>query len=450
MTAACCVIAGVIPIWTVIAAPELERLGALALAKPQVPIVASAGPVSAERAVLVARGEPVTALRKDPPGLRVHAVTSGETLLSIAARYGITPQTLAYNNGIKDTAQVRAGQSLVIPPIDAAIHVVREGETLAGIAASFGADADTVRAVNSVAFEPADVVAGRVLLIPMPEGRYPGFRLVVSDAPRVFAPRIRWPTDGIVTQLFSQVHTGIDIAAPYRSGGRRERLGDRHGDRVAWARRSVGVRTARLGPRGLRLPPFGDERRARGARRCRPAHRFGRIERRFDRTARALGSAHERRARRSDDLCADGADGAKGRRRDGLAVVVQCAIASDKRCQVNAPSTVRAKKVALPEPSYAWTIASATFASTGASTSTLHVPVSPFDRRHVRPPSAVTRTPPAPAPAPVSIRIQPDVELVNCGAPKNPAADASGGVGPHQGISGRWRVVQVAPPSAVA
>jgi murein DD-endopeptidase MepM/ murein hydrolase activator NlpD len=216
-TAACCAIAGVIPIWTVIAAPELEQLGALALAKPAAPLVTMSTGDPIARAVVVARGAPVTTLRKDPPGLRVHAAVPGETLLSIAARYGITPQTLAYNNGIKDTAQLRAGQSLVIPPIDAAIHEVREGETLAGIAASFGADPDTVRMVNSVAFEPADVTAGRVLLIPMPEGRYPGFRLVVSDAPRVFAPRIRWPTDGIVTQLFSQVHTGIDIAAPYGS-----------------------------------------------------------------------------------------------------------------------------------------------------------------------------------------------------------------------------------------
>jgi len=217
MTAACCVIAGVIPLWTVIAAPELERLGALALAKPQAPLVAMVAADPLERAVVIARGAPVTALRKDPPGLRVHAVTSGETLLSIAASYGVTPQTLAYNNGIKDTSELRPGQSVVIPPIDAAIHVVHDGETLAGIAASFGADPDTVRAVNSVAFEPADVTVGRVLLIPMPEGRYPGFRLVVSDAPRVFAPRIRWPTDGIVTQLFSHVHTGIDIAAPYGS-----------------------------------------------------------------------------------------------------------------------------------------------------------------------------------------------------------------------------------------
>ena len=217
LTAACCVIAGVFPIWTAIAAPELERVGAWALAKPAAPIAAMSSADRPERAVVVARSAPVTSVRKDPPGLQVHAVQAGETLLSIAASYGVTPQTLAYNNGIKDTAQLRPGQMLVVPPIDAAIYQVRDGESLAGIAGRFGADPATVRTVNSVAFEPADVVAGRILLIPMPDGLYPGFRLVVSDAPRVFAPRIRWPTQGIVTQLFSQAHTGIDIAAPYGS-----------------------------------------------------------------------------------------------------------------------------------------------------------------------------------------------------------------------------------------
>jgi murein DD-endopeptidase MepM/ murein hydrolase activator NlpD len=215
--AACCVIAGVIPIWTVIAASELERVGAMLLAKPQLPLVARTAAVAVDRAVVVARGAPVTSVRKDPPGLQMHAVVSGETLLSIAARYEITPQTLAYNNGIKDTSELRPGQTLVVPPIDAAIHVVRDGDTVADIAASFGAEPDAVRTVNSVAFEPADVTVGRVLLVPMPEGRYPGFRLVVKDAPRVFAPRIRWPTRGIVTQLFGGAHTGIDIAAPYGS-----------------------------------------------------------------------------------------------------------------------------------------------------------------------------------------------------------------------------------------
>src|SRR5207249_6525650 len=117
----------------------VERLGAVALAKPTSPLVATSPIDSVERAVVVARGAPITALRKDPPGLQVHAVAPGETLLSIAARYGITPQTIAYNNGIKDTAELRPGQSVVIPPIDAAIHVVRDGETAAISAATFGA-----------------------------------------------------------------------------------------------------------------------------------------------------------------------------------------------------------------------------------------------------------------------------------------------------------------------
>jgi len=55
------------------------------------------------------------------------------------------------------------------------------------------------------------------LLVPMPDGRYPGFRLKVSDAPRVLAPRVRWPTEGVITQLFTPAHSGIDIAAPYGS-----------------------------------------------------------------------------------------------------------------------------------------------------------------------------------------------------------------------------------------
>ena len=316
MTAGCCVIAGVIPIWTVVAAPELERLGAMALAKPQPPLVARASTDPFDRAVVVARGAPVTSVRKDPPGLQIHAVTSGETLLSIAARYDITPQTLAYNNGIKDTAQVRAGQSLVIPPIDAAIHVVREGDTLAGIAASFGADADTVRAVNSVAFEPADVTVGRVLLIPMPEGRYPGFRLVVSEAPRVFAPRIRWPTQGIVTQLFHGGHTGIDIAAPHGSAVVASDSGTVTG--VGW-RGSGGLAVCLLldWGLGLQLPPLGDERRARRARDRRTADRIGGLDRRIDRPARSLGSQDERRPRGSDDLRASWDDSGQGRRRNG-------------------------------------------------------------------------------------------------------------------------------------
>src|SRR5438093_11989052 len=77
VTAACCVITAVIPIWTVIAAPELERLGALALAKPQPPIVTRLSPETPERAVLVARGARVSPPRIPPPAPRRAGVLAG-------------------------------------------------------------------------------------------------------------------------------------------------------------------------------------------------------------------------------------------------------------------------------------------------------------------------------------------------------------------------------------
>jgi murein DD-endopeptidase MepM/ murein hydrolase activator NlpD len=217
MIAACCVLAAFAPIATVAAAPELERIGALAIPAPRPPTHEAARFVAVPRSAVRARRVLVTEVRQDPPALRAHVVAPGETLFSIAAQYDITPQTLAYNNALADTAELRPGQPLVVPPLDAAIHVVQEGETLPEIAARFNVDPDAVRALNRVAYEPADVTPGRVLLLAVPDGRYPGFRLRVSDAPRVFAPRLRWPTEGIVTQLFSQGHTGIDIAAPYGS-----------------------------------------------------------------------------------------------------------------------------------------------------------------------------------------------------------------------------------------
>src|SRR5712691_5806054 len=213
-TAALCVFAAIAPVAIAAASPELARVGASA---PQGRIASAAAYVVGEQPIIRAPRSLVTAVREDPPTLRAHVVARGETLLSIAARYGITPQTLAYDNGLAATGDLRVGRPLVVPPLDAEIQIVAEGETLAEIAARFGVDASTVRALNRVVYEPADVIPGRALLIPVAEGRYPGFRLRVTDAPRVFAPHVRWPAVGRVTQLFSPAHTGVDIAAPYGS-----------------------------------------------------------------------------------------------------------------------------------------------------------------------------------------------------------------------------------------
>jgi len=49
------------------------------------------------------------------PGLTVHVVQSGESLLTIAAKYGVTVRDLANRNGITNWNLIFVGQRLVIP-----------------------------------------------------------------------------------------------------------------------------------------------------------------------------------------------------------------------------------------------------------------------------------------------------------------------------------------------
>jgi murein DD-endopeptidase MepM/ murein hydrolase activator NlpD len=187
--------------------------GSAPVAIPRLPATAAA-PLSIRAVAL--RVSPVTAVREDPPGISTHLVKPGETLFTIAAKYGVSPQTLAFNNGLSDTAQLKSGRTLVITPPDAAVYEVKEGDTVAAIASRFGANVDAVRLLNRVEFEAGDLTPGRMLIVPLPDPRIPGFRLRVSEPPRILAPRLRWPVArGVVTQGFSVAHTGVDIAAPF-------------------------------------------------------------------------------------------------------------------------------------------------------------------------------------------------------------------------------------------
>ena len=67
-------------------------------------------------------------------------VKSGETLSDIAARYGVSINSLMRLNGLRDSDFVQAGQRLRIPGTVSAgsgRHTVRSGDTLSGIAAQY-------------------------------------------------------------------------------------------------------------------------------------------------------------------------------------------------------------------------------------------------------------------------------------------------------------------------
>ncbi len=100
--------------------------------------------------------------RADNP---THIVAYGETLYSIARKYGVSPQALASANGITTQSWVYAGQRLQIPtsgnsnsaaPVSVAqaspsgMYVVRAGDTLSSLSRKFGISVAAIAEVNDI------------------------------------------------------------------------------------------------------------------------------------------------------------------------------------------------------------------------------------------------------------------------------------------------------------
>ena len=67
----------------------------------------------------------------------LHTVSPGETLLSVAGRYGVPAKNLAADNGILTPERLPVGMILLIKePLRT--HTVSSGETLYGIARRYG------------------------------------------------------------------------------------------------------------------------------------------------------------------------------------------------------------------------------------------------------------------------------------------------------------------------
>ena len=69
--------------------------------------------------------------------MEIHIVQPGETLYSIAGRYGADPRLLRELNGVPENGALAVGQTLVIRPVET-FHIVQPGETLTAIARSYG------------------------------------------------------------------------------------------------------------------------------------------------------------------------------------------------------------------------------------------------------------------------------------------------------------------------
>jgi flagellum-specific peptidoglycan hydrolase FlgJ len=123
-------------------------------------------PIAVPQAEEVDAPRPAAAAAEDPPvATRGYVVQAGDTVRNIAQQFGVTNETIIWENDLSDPDYLTVGQELQILPFTGLIHEVRPGDTVASVANSYDALIKDVVGANKLA-EPFIIVVGQKLAVP--------------------------------------------------------------------------------------------------------------------------------------------------------------------------------------------------------------------------------------------------------------------------------------------
>ncbi len=182
---------------------------------------------------ITAAGDPRTAITPDVKPIEHYKLGEADTLQSLANHYKVSPEAIAFSNGITDPdLRARVGREIRIPPGEGALYVVKEGDTVEGVAARFSVDPKAIMDYNRLYFEPEHFAPQQLIFVPgatVPGLVYATARVGENVRPPAVLSRpvaavsspqgqFLWPVGGRITQRFWAFHTGVDLAASYGSG----------------------------------------------------------------------------------------------------------------------------------------------------------------------------------------------------------------------------------------
>ena len=147
-----------------------RRFGVSVQALIHVNCIANPSYIQAGQRLIIPQGGSGTPMPPPPqPAPTVYVVQRGDTLYSIARRYGTTVQAIALANRIPNPSRIFVGQRLVIhgtcaPVPPSRVHVVQRGETLYSIARRYGTSVWAIALANNLR-NPNIIYAGQRLII---------------------------------------------------------------------------------------------------------------------------------------------------------------------------------------------------------------------------------------------------------------------------------------------
>ena len=111
-------------------------------------------------------------------GVIMRDVKEGESMASIAAKYGLTTDQIRWSNGLK-TTNVEVGQVLKLPNVPGIVYTVKAGDSIDSLASRYRSAADRIIATNDL--EVSALVVGSQIVLP-------GGSLPFMERPEYVAP----------------------------------------------------------------------------------------------------------------------------------------------------------------------------------------------------------------------------------------------------------------------
>lgn len=149
-----------------------------------------------------------------------YEVQSGDTVSTIAEKFGVSVDTIRWENNLQTAKSIKAGQVLRILPVSGIAHKVKHGETIYSLAKKYQVEAQTIVnwPYNTYANDETFALAvGQTLVVP--DGIKPK---EIPTVPRQYYAQVPgaglgtgqfvWPASGRITQNFVWYHQAIDIA----------------------------------------------------------------------------------------------------------------------------------------------------------------------------------------------------------------------------------------------
>jgi murein DD-endopeptidase MepM/ murein hydrolase activator NlpD len=153
-----------------------------------------------------------------------YTVEKGDTLSTVAEKFGISVETIRWANGLSNDS-ITVGDTLKILPVTGIEYKVLKGDSVYSIARKLDTEAQKIVDFPFNDFANAEtfsLVEGQMLIVPdgvkpVEQPTYKRQVYIVQGPVSISGLGFTWPARGIISQFSTWYHTAIDIAASYNT-----------------------------------------------------------------------------------------------------------------------------------------------------------------------------------------------------------------------------------------